>query len=95
MQPQPGGGLPQLSRYLRALYLVPGIAATVDMDHIKRHYYLSHPHINPTGIVPAGPRLKFCEPAQPGGARVVQAWRSNTQHFGLLPRCPQVDNRPP
>ena len=54
---------PQLSRYLRALYLVPGIAATVDMDHIKRHYYLSHPHINPTGIVPAGPRLKFCEPA--------------------------------
>jgi len=54
---------PQLSRYLRALYLVPGIAATVDMDHIKRHYYLSHPHINPTGIVPAGPRLKFCAPA--------------------------------
>ena len=54
---------PQLSRYLRALYLVPGIAATVDIDHIKRHYYLSHPHINPTGIVPAGPRLKFCEPA--------------------------------
>jgi putative glutathione S-transferase len=54
---------PQLSRYLRALYLAPGIAATVDMDHIKRHYYLSHPHINPTGIVPAGPRLKFCEPA--------------------------------
>lgn len=54
---------PQLSRYLRALYLVPGIAQTVDIDHIKRHYYLSHPHINPTGIVPAGPRLKFCAPA--------------------------------
>ena len=53
---------PQLSRYLRALYLVPGIAQTVDLDHIKRHYYLSHRHINPTGIVPAGPRLRFCEP---------------------------------
>jgi putative glutathione S-transferase len=54
---------PQLSRYLRGLYLVPGIAQTFDLDHIKRHYYLSHRHINPTGIVPAGPRLRFCEPA--------------------------------
>lgn len=54
---------PNLSRYLRTLYLVPGIAATLNIDHIKRHYYMSHPHINPTRIVPAGPRLKFCEPA--------------------------------
>lgn len=54
---------PNLSRYLRTLYLVPGIAETVDIDHIKRHYYMSHPHINPTRIVPVGPRLKFCEAA--------------------------------
>lgn len=54
---------PHLSRYLRELYLVPGIAETVDIDHIKRHYYMSHPHINPTRIVPVGPRLKFCEAA--------------------------------
>jgi putative glutathione S-transferase len=54
---------PNLSRLLRTLYLVPGIAETVNIDHIKRHYYMSHPHINPTRIVPAGPRLKFCEPA--------------------------------
>lgn len=53
---------PNLSRYLRELYLVPGVAPTVNIDHIKRHYYLSHPHINPTRIVPAGPRLKFCSP---------------------------------
>ena len=33
------------------------------MDHIKRHYYMSHAHINPTRIVPAGPRLKFMEDA--------------------------------
>ncbi|WBY03310.1 glutathione S-transferase family protein [Ramlibacter tataouinensis] len=52
----------RLSGYLRELYRVPGIAATVDIDHIKRHYYMSHPHINPSRIVPAGPRLKFCEP---------------------------------
>jgi putative glutathione S-transferase len=50
-----------LSRYLRTLYLTPGIAATVNIDHIKRHYYMSHAHINPTRIVPAGPRLKFME----------------------------------
>ncbi|RYF15814.1 MAG: glutathione S-transferase family protein [Comamonadaceae bacterium] len=52
---------PKLSRYLRTLYRVPGIAQTVDMDHIKRHYYMSHPHINPTRVVPVGPRLRFLE----------------------------------
>jgi putative glutathione S-transferase len=54
---------PHLSRHLRTLYRTPGIAATVNMDHIKRHYYMSHAHINPTRIVPAGPRLKFVEDA--------------------------------
>jgi putative glutathione S-transferase len=54
---------PNLSRFLQTLYRVPGIAATVNMDHIKRHYYISHEHINPTRIVPAGPRLKFMEDA--------------------------------
>jgi len=55
---------PNISRYLRSLYLVPGIAATVNIDHIKRHYYMSHAHINPTRIVPVGPRLTFCAPAE-------------------------------
>jgi len=50
---------PNLSRFVRELYAVPGIAATVDMDHIKRHYYVSHRHLNPTGIVPKGPELDF------------------------------------
>ncbi|HEY3325654.1 MAG TPA: glutathione S-transferase family protein [Novimethylophilus sp.] len=54
---------PYLSRYLRALYQTPGIAATVNMEHIKHHYYMSHPHINPTRIVPAGPKLDFTLPA--------------------------------
>ena len=55
---------PNISQYMRRLYLVPGIAATVNIDHIKRHYYMSHAHINPTRIVPVGPRLKFCAPAE-------------------------------
>lgn len=53
---------PSLSNYLRELYQVPGVAGTVDFDHIKRHYYASHRHINPTGIVPLGPALDFAAP---------------------------------
>mgnify|MGYP003349784843 CR=1 FL=1 len=48
---------PNLSGYVRELYQVPGVADTVDLDHIKRHYYVSHEHINPTRIVPLGPPL--------------------------------------
>ena len=43
---------PNLSNYLRDLYQVPGVAGTVNMHHIKAHYYGSHETINPTGIVP-------------------------------------------
>ncbi len=50
---------PNLWDYVRDLYQVPGVAATVNMDHIKIHYYRSHPTINPTGIVPKGPLLDF------------------------------------
>jgi len=46
---------PNLINYLRELYQYSGIAETVNFDHIKRHYYLSHSHINPSGIVPKGP----------------------------------------
>lgn len=46
---------PRLFRYLRDLYQQPGIAETVHFDHIKRHYYVTHNEINPTGIVPLGP----------------------------------------
>ena len=48
---------PNLSNYLRDLYQQEGVAATVNMDHIKRHYYGSQRHVNPTGIVPLGPQL--------------------------------------
>jgi putative glutathione S-transferase len=46
---------PNLSNYVRDLYQQPGVAATVNMDHIKRHYYGSQKRVNPTGIVPLGP----------------------------------------
>lgn len=48
---------PALQAYLRDLYQQPGISATVNMDHIKRHYYMTHEDINPTRIVPVGPEL--------------------------------------
>ena len=53
---------PNLSNYLRDLYQVPGVADTVNMAHIKAHYYGSHRTINPTGIVPLGPELDFDAP---------------------------------
>jgi putative glutathione S-transferase len=49
---------PYLSRYLVELLGMPGVAETVELDHVKRHYYESHVTINPTGIVPAGPLLE-------------------------------------
>ena len=51
-----------LSGYLRDLYQQPGIADTVVIDDIKRHYYITHPQINPTRIVPMGPELDFDSP---------------------------------
>ena len=53
---------PNLSGYLRDLYQVPGISETVNMMHIKHHYYGSHATINPTGVVPAGPELDLDRP---------------------------------
>ena len=50
---------PNLWNYLRDLYQTPGVAETVSLDHIKRHYYGSHRNVNPTGIVPIGPALDF------------------------------------
>ncbi len=53
---------PALMAYTRRLYQQPGVRGTVDFAHIKRHYYQSHRHINPTGIVPAGPDIDFSAP---------------------------------
>ena len=50
---------PNLWNYTRELWQVPGIAETVNLFHIKRHYYASHVTINPTRIVPKGPALDF------------------------------------
>ncbi|WP_455235352.1 glutathione S-transferase family protein [Thiogranum longum] len=50
---------PNLWGYTRELYQVSGVAETVNMDHIKTHYYGSHKSINPTGIVPLGPEVDF------------------------------------
>ncbi|WEZ82919.1 glutathione S-transferase family protein [Rhizobium sp. 32-5/1] len=46
-----------LQGYLQDLYQVPGVAETVNLRHIKEHYYRSHTMINPTGVVPVGPVL--------------------------------------
>jgi len=53
---------PNLSGYVRDLYQQPGIPETINMDHIKRHYYASHDSVNPSRIVPKGPEIDFSAP---------------------------------
>jgi putative glutathione S-transferase len=48
--------------YTRDIYQTGGLGETVDLDHIRRHYYGSHPTINPNGIVPLGPVINFLQP---------------------------------
>ena len=50
---------PKLWAYTKRIYQMPGIAQTVNFDHIKRHYYGSHKTINPTGVIPLGPTLDW------------------------------------
>jgi putative glutathione S-transferase len=53
---------PALWGYTREIYQMPGIAATVSLDEYKTHYYGSHRTLNPTGIIPSGPLLRFDTP---------------------------------
>ena len=53
---------PNIYGYMKELYQVPGVAETVNFDHIKRHYYYSHTMINPTQIIPVGPEQDLMSP---------------------------------
>jgi putative glutathione S-transferase len=53
---------PNLWAYARDLYQTPGVGDTVNFDHIKRHYYMTHDAINPTRIVPLGPAMDWLIP---------------------------------
>jgi putative glutathione S-transferase len=55
---------PGLWRFTRDVYNLPSIAETVNLEHIRRHYYESHTTINPTGVVPLGPVIDFALPAR-------------------------------
>ena len=53
---------PNLWNYLKDIYQHPGVKETCNLEHIKRHYYMSHPHVNPSGIVPKGPYFDLESP---------------------------------
>jgi putative glutathione S-transferase len=53
---------PNLWAYARELYQHPGVAETVDFQHIKHHYYSSMETVNPSGVVPIGPVIDWAEP---------------------------------
>ena len=65
--------------YARDLFQTPGFGDTIDFVHIKRHYYVVHRDINPTGIVPVGPDLDgLAAAARPRGARRPAVRRRHT-----------------
>ncbi|KAK6917025.1 hypothetical protein RJ641_017776, partial [Dillenia turbinata] len=53
---------PNLFNYIKDIYQIPGISSTVNMEHIKRNYYGSHPSIDPCGIIPIGPNIDYSSP---------------------------------
>ncbi|KAL8108627.1 hypothetical protein AgCh_024912 [Apium graveolens] len=53
---------PNLFNYTKDIYQIPGMSSTVHMEHIKKHYYGSHPSINPFGIIPSGPNIDYTTP---------------------------------
>jgi glutathionyl-hydroquinone reductase len=53
---------PNLWRFLLRMYHHPAIHATIRLDHIVQHYFTSHPHINPSGLVPIGPVIDYGNP---------------------------------
>ena len=53
---------PNLWNYTKEIYQFPGVAETVNLDHITRHYYMSHDDVNPKRLVPSGPDIDFSEP---------------------------------
>jgi putative glutathione S-transferase len=53
---------PALSNYMRDIFQLPGVAETCDLDHIRHHYYRSHPTINPHGIISYGPKFDLMAP---------------------------------
>nr|XP_027087428.1 uncharacterized protein LOC113708912 isoform X1 [Coffea arabica] len=53
---------PNLFNYTKDIFQIPGVSSTVNMEHIKKHYYGSHPSINPFGIIPQGPDIDYSSP---------------------------------
>ncbi|KAJ6688561.1 GLUTATHIONYL-HYDROQUINONE REDUCTASE [Salix koriyanagi] len=53
---------PNMFNYTKDIFQIPGMSSTVNMQHIKRHYYGSHPSINPFGIIPLGPDIDYSSP---------------------------------
>ncbi|EOY27559.1 Glutathione S-transferase family protein isoform 2 [Theobroma cacao] len=53
---------PNLFNYTKEIYQIPGISSTVNVQHIKKHYYGSQPSINPFGIIPLGPNIDYSSP---------------------------------
>lgn len=75
-----------LTAYLRDLYQTEGVAETVNLKHIKHHYYRSHKTINPTGVVPMGPDIDYDRPH--GRHMLSEALAITRSRRGEVPQPP-------
>jgi len=57
---------PNLWEFTKEIYQMSGIAETCNLEHIKKHYFMSHKQINPLGIVPLGPLIDYTQPHKRG-----------------------------
>ena len=79
---------PNLWPYARDLYSIPAFGGTTDFDQIKRHYYGTHPQLNPLRIVPAGPILDWDAPQQRAALARLTALTWNALTGGSWPATP-------
>ena len=77
---------PNLWGFVRDVYQMPGVADTVHIDFIKRHYYGSHANLNPSRIVPIGPDLELRDAARPRTPRaLMRAAAGATPYRCMMP----------
>jgi len=79
-------GFPGPWAYMRALYWEPGVVPTLWLDHIKLHYYGSHRHLNPSGIVPLGPDIDFGAPYGRGARGASTVLKNTDTTYGAVAR---------
>lgn len=74
---------PNIFNYIKDVYQINRMSSTVKMDHIKQHYYGSHPKLNPFGIIPHGPNIDY---SSPHDRDRFSSWKDQISMFITCPK---------